>query len=170
MYSACFFFTQTKLVSALQVLHRLTHLRISITSDIRYLSHSIMIQWDNFMRTTCSTLFDFDGTATSCVLFLPALRCLFLETRGTLRTMDSDGVGQNLEKREYWLVSRGWHVAESGTDGAHDGGEPSLVELTDDVMERMIRNEELVLSDDEQVSMSDFQWCTQSKLNLNVVV
>lgn len=43
------------------------------------------------------------------------------------------------------------------------------MKLTDDVMKRMIRNEELVLSDEEQVSMSDSQWHTRSGLNLNVV-
>ncbi|KAM5531985.1 hypothetical protein V8D89_014319 [Ganoderma adspersum] len=140
-----------KLVSTLRPLHRLTHLRIAIVSNVRYPSYAAMMRSDEFMRTAHGSSFDFDGTATSCISLLPTLRCLFIETRGTLTITDSDRGIHGSEKHEDWHIPRGWRVTEPGTNGAHDGGEPALVELTDAVMERMIRNEELVLSDDEQV-------------------
>ena len=166
MYSArIVVFKQAKLVYALRLLHRLTHLRISINSDVRYSSHSAMIKSDEFMRTAHGSSFDFDGTAASCIPLLPALRCLFLETRGTLRTITESGrFVQYSGKREDWHTLRGWRVAELRTGEAGDGGEPGLVELADDVMEATIRREELVLSDDEQVSMAGL-CCRLLRLN-----
>ena len=62
---------------------------------------------------------------------------------------------------EQWYIDRGWRIARSdGPSGEAREGQYELVELHDDVMETIIRKEELVLSESDEVSFGVQPRCT----------
>ncbi|PIL29923.1 hypothetical protein GSI_07833 [Ganoderma sinense ZZ0214-1] len=113
--------------------------------------------------------FDFDhgtGTAASLARALPSTQYVFLMTGGNV--VDRVQAPQTWRSSERWSVSRGWRVAslsagpQAGNthpspNGGRDGdGDPpgprALVELQGDVADTIIKNEELSLSQTDEVS------------------
>lgn len=108
------------------------------------------------MDAVRGSAFDFESTAASLARTLPPLQCVFLTTSGSLG--DRDDATRILRPHERWNVSCAWRVAEpraSTADDAVQGGNlnSTLVELHGDVAETIIRNEELVLSETDEVSI-----------------
>ena len=69
----------------------------------------------------------------------------------------TQGRSRSEEPYERWYVSRGWRVDDNGNDhggvqGSSVEGEPRLVELHSEVADTIIRTEELVLSERDEVS------------------
>ncbi|KAM5543685.1 hypothetical protein V8D89_002936 [Ganoderma adspersum] len=84
---------------------------------------------EEFVRATRGSVFDCAGTAAQLARPLPSLRYVF-------------------------HVAQAWRVAPLGSDSARLGeGEPALVELHEDVAETIIRNEKLVLSEADKVTL-----------------
>ena len=102
---------------------------------------------------------------------LPSVHYVFLTTGGFLSSwggfherpyVEREGKEEEPESGwkpyERWHVGRGWRIAQSGTsdgDGVAEE-ERSLVELHDDVVETIIRNEELILSKYDEVSIFSY--------------
>ena len=149
------FRSQAKIVSAFRPLQKLTHLCLVIQSSVYYPSYPAMMQSDEFACTVHESSFDFDGASDALTSSLPSLRYLFVETSGrlTLTNTGSGSSSQPQRRLEYWRATRGWRVTKHPANGVQDMGLAS-VELNDNVMETIIRNEELVLSDLEHVGMS----------------
>ena len=168
------FRSQAKIVSAFRPLQKLTHLRLVVQSDVYYPSYPAMMQSDEFTRTVHESSFDFDGVSATLISSLRGLRYLFVETSGCLTltntgsgSLSTVGSSQPQRRLEYWRAARGWRVdvMKRAANGKQDG-ERAPVELNENVMETIIRNEELVLSDVELVSMS-FRWYIYSRV-LNI--
>lgn len=150
---------QDKLIPVLRPLHKLAHLRAVLQSDVRDRAYTAMADSDEFLGTVRGDAFDFAGTSASLARSLPSLRFVFLTTRGEHPSLED---ARSSPLRGSWDVSRGWRVAElaRGTDRMRpDDGGPELVELHGEVMATLIRTQELVLSDDEEVSTPAFIAC-----------
>ena len=107
--------------------------------------------------------FDFAGTAAVLARALPSAQYIFLTTRGFFESeteLESGDVEETLY--ECWYTSRGWRVAGPGPGpgtgpgtgvGVLDGlSERRVIELHDAVVETIIRKEELVCSQQDEVS------------------
>ncbi|KAM5545342.1 hypothetical protein V8D89_000955 [Ganoderma adspersum] len=140
-----------RVVSSIQPLQRLTHLRVVIGGDADRRS----VHWHRddvkpivacakaYVGSLRKAEFDFDGTAAALVRRLPALEYLFVETDGYLPC----------EERMYfqcWHAVRGWRVEQCGT-GEH---EPMLVWLHEDIAGTIIGQEELAISADDDETFS----------------
>ncbi|KAM5543669.1 hypothetical protein V8D89_002920 [Ganoderma adspersum] len=69
-----------KMISALRCLHKLTHLRVVLQSDVSDRSYQVMLDSDAFLGTVRPSAFDFAGTSTSLARSLPSLQYVFLTT------------------------------------------------------------------------------------------
>ena len=155
------------MVTALQPLHALTHLRIVISckGSMRPVPSESS---RSFVASVREPGFDFAGTAATLVRVLPSLQYVFLRTSGSLTERERDLAAappwRATAMHERWDVSRAWRVAgrssggsnriseaQDGTANAHvDGG---LIELHGDVAETIVRNEELVLSQTDEATL-----------------
>ena len=139
------------IVSAVQLLHKLTYLRIVVHSNIHHDPSNPVAYSEEFVRATRPGTFDFAGTAVLLARSLPPLRYLFLTTSGYLAERDDDSEsGRFWKLNERWWIDRAWRIANpepvpTGSEGAP--AEPVLVDLDKDVAETIVRNEELVLSE-----------------------
>lgn len=148
------------MLSALNPLRNVTHLRVVLGCKVYA---ALDPPWctaysEPFVRAVRAPSFDFDGTVAALASGLPALQYVFLTTCGSLATRDE--VAQPWRVDERWNASRAWRVADvepatGSTNGAQDVtvGGPSrrLVELHKDVAETIIWNEELLLSEADEV-------------------
>lgn len=134
-----------------QAFCKLKHLRVVLQSDVCDRAYTTMINWDEFLKTVHGDTFDFSGTSESLARSLLSLRYVFLATRGEYPSVED--TGSSSLQHGSWDVSHGWCVAGLGRGTCQipleDGG---LVELREDVMDTVVRREELVLSDNEEVS------------------
>ncbi|KAI1789262.1 hypothetical protein LXA43DRAFT_1083961 [Ganoderma leucocontextum] len=148
------------ILSSLQPLHNLTHLRLVVHSKI-YSTVKGPSQWHpahsgEFVSAVRGSAFDFKGAAASLVRTLPSVRYVFLTTGGNLAKRDGSRRGPFVSY-ERWDVARAWRVA-AGSKPEHDGttvqdglkATRTLVELDDGVAETIVRNEELVLSETDE--------------------
>ena len=168
---------QRTLLSALQpAAHKLIHLRIVIGTTV-HINQSAYSEPsappEEYAHAFRPSTFDFAGTATALARALPSLRHVFLTTGGFLAHVDpysTQGRSRSGEPYERWCVSRGWRIdpnananGRPGGPGADDRnaggvqdlaveGEPRLVELHAEVADTIIRTEELVLSERDEVS------------------
>ncbi|PIL28538.1 hypothetical protein GSI_08579 [Ganoderma sinense ZZ0214-1] len=132
-----------EVVSSLHPLHRLTHLRVVVRADASTRS----IYWDHdnvkpiiararaYVRSFHESVFDFDGTAAALARPLRSLKYVFVETDGSFRPDNCDVD----DRVEWWHATRGWRVA-----GEYESG-PRLVGLHCNVVETIIRKEELAV-------------------------
>ena len=121
------------MVLVLRSLHKLTHLRVVLQSEVLARSYRATLDSGEFLDTFCGPTFDFAGTAASLARAVPSLQYVFLTTR-----------------REDAIRTLGWRVAEHarGATNIQDEG-PVLVQLHEEVMGTIVRREELLLSDEE---------------------
>ncbi|KAM5531987.1 hypothetical protein V8D89_014321 [Ganoderma adspersum] len=155
-----------KMTSAFRTLQKLTHLRIVILSHVTYRSYVTMMQSDEFMRTVHGRSFDFNGTAAGLLSesALPNLRYLFVETSGSFETTDMPRRFLPGEREHTsWRLARGWRAPvptehptplEGPGAATPDLEELGLVELSEEVRETLIRNEELLPWDDRAARFS----------------
>ena len=150
---------QDSIVSGLQSLHKLTHLRIVIGASvyIHKIAPSQFAPTEEYAHSFRRSTFDWEGSAATLSGALPSLQNIFLTTGGFLAnweepTMeDADEGGGRWKPYERWYITHGWRVVDSGS-GMGGTPEASLVELHEDVAETIIRNEELVLSEFDEVN------------------
>ncbi|PIL29924.1 hypothetical protein GSI_07834 [Ganoderma sinense ZZ0214-1] len=147
------------LVSRLHPLHKLTHLRLVVHSNIHHDPSCPVAYSDAFVRETRPSAFDFAAAAARLARPLPALRCVFVATSAYVaepeRDPDTDVEARSPSYRfwkmlDRWYEPRGWRVDQfdSGSGLAREGeGGPVLVELREDVAEAIMEDEELVLSE-----------------------
>ncbi|KAI1789257.1 hypothetical protein LXA43DRAFT_893227 [Ganoderma leucocontextum] len=144
--------------SAIRPLHGLTHLRVVIGASVYIYTDASwpFAPWgpEEYAHSFRGSSFDFEGTAAALAHPLPSLQHVFITTGGFLSNWDEPDPekGGSWKPYERWYISHGWRVAKPGADGAPEG-EPSLVELHDEVSETIIRKEELVLSELDEVSV-----------------
>ncbi|PIL30086.1 hypothetical protein GSI_07772 [Ganoderma sinense ZZ0214-1] len=146
------------LIPRLRPLHKLTHLRLVVHTNIHHDPSCPIAYSDAFVRETRPSAFDFAGAAARLAGTLPALRCVFVATSAYLAVPDPD-----VEARSYysywkmverWYEPRGWRVDRLDSGHAREGegdregeGGPVLIELRKDVAEAIMEDEELVLSE-----------------------
>ncbi|KAI1789275.1 hypothetical protein LXA43DRAFT_893211 [Ganoderma leucocontextum] len=144
------------IVSALHPLHKLTHLRVVIGASVYVYKDASwpFAPWEEYAHSLRGSSLDFEGTAAALAHPLPSLQHVLITTAGFLSNWDEPDPdkGGRWKPYECWYISHGWRVAKRGTDGVPEG-EPSLVELHDEVSETIIRKEELVLSELDEVSV-----------------
>ncbi|KAM5543684.1 hypothetical protein V8D89_002935 [Ganoderma adspersum] len=152
------------LFSALRPLRNVSHLRLVLSCKV-YTPPAP--PWgsaysEKFVDAVRASAFDFHGTAMALACTLPALRHVFLTTCGSLATRDEAVRAWCVNER--WNASRAWRVADAEpagsteyTDGTQEVmvEDPTrrLVELHGDVAETIIRNEELVLSETDELEL-----------------
>ncbi|KAM5544155.1 hypothetical protein V8D89_002204 [Ganoderma adspersum] len=143
-----------KVLSSLEPLHKLTHLRIIIHSESPEHADSDAFEpftpAEYFQRAIHPSIFDYQGTARALARPLPSLQFLSLTTCGRffLYEEDRDPITQVLPQPKRWAASRAWSVPKRNADAGLQNGEPSLVELQDEEAEDIIEREELVLPDE----------------------
>ena len=149
---------QDKMVTTLRPLHRLTHLRIVLHANVYvyYDTLSPFVPPEEYALALRGSTFDFEGTAASLVPLFPSLQYLFLTTCGVLNTWedDSDPCAGRWKAYEQWHVPRAWRI-QGATPSALDqleDGEGVLAALDDEVSASVIRQEDLVLSESDEVS------------------
>ncbi|PIL29925.1 hypothetical protein GSI_07835 [Ganoderma sinense ZZ0214-1] len=154
------------LLSALQPLHNLTHLRVLIYCRLRK-PQARDADWprgnatysEKFVDAVRGPAFDFTGTAAALVRALPASKYVFLTTYGSF--VERGEAARSWRAYERWDASRAWRVADDsdepgmGADGVQvqDGASicaGRLVELHSDVADTIIWKEELVLSETDE--------------------
>ncbi|PIL28065.1 hypothetical protein GSI_09818 [Ganoderma sinense ZZ0214-1] len=149
-------------ISILKPLHRLTHLRLAVQSDVcDGLAHWPAERSEAFVRAVRADAFDFAGAGSALVSALPSLQYLFLATDGTVsgQVVLLDDSAEDVH--EEWHASRGWRVADSqsesmsGADAALtvQDCQRVLVELEDTVMETIVWREERFVSEAEAESL-----------------
>ncbi|KAM5543690.1 hypothetical protein V8D89_002941 [Ganoderma adspersum] len=154
-----------KIIAAVQPLHRLAHLRVVIGATV-YILHehtpSELARLEEYAHSFRESTFDFEGGAAALSGALPSLKNVFITTGGFLSNWvpwdnpDPEAVGSSSCWKPYerWYVSRGWRVAipASGA-GEVPEGETRLIELHDEVADTIIRKEELVLSEQDEIAL-----------------
>ncbi|KAM5543689.1 hypothetical protein V8D89_002940 [Ganoderma adspersum] len=147
-----------RIPSAIRPLHRLTHLRVVIGVKLYVYDHRSppFAPMDEYAHSFRESRFDFAGAANVLARALPRLRYIFLTTGGLLTNWAGPEEGDRADEGgrwrvyERWYIGHGWRVA---TPDAEEGlGERGLVELHEDVVETIIRKEELVLSERDEAS------------------
>ncbi|KAM5543667.1 hypothetical protein V8D89_002918 [Ganoderma adspersum] len=147
------------IVSGLQPLHKLTHLRVVIGASVyvHKIAPSQFAPAEEYAHSFRGGTFNWEGTAATLSGARPSLQNIFLTTGGFLANWeepameDADEGGGRWKPYERWYITHGWRVANSGS-GTGRVPEAGLVELHEDVVETIIRNEELVLSEFDEVS------------------
>ncbi|KAM5543683.1 hypothetical protein V8D89_002934 [Ganoderma adspersum] len=148
------------IIIAVWPLHKLTHLRIIIGASVYIHEHasSQFAPRGEYAHSFRRASFDFAGTTAALARALPYIQHIFLTTSGFLANWaesdDPDDVGF-WRPYERWYVDRGWRVAKVSGAGAgvlEEGGQ-SLVELHDDVVESIMRKEELVIAEKEMMPL-----------------
>ena len=137
--------------SSLESLHKLTHLRVIFHCNIYYPSSQPQpMESSVFTHALCNSGIDLKGCAASLVHLLPALRYVFLTTSATF--------GSNRKVMERWQVDGAWRIAEPSSDDTSEMQDHDrkrlLVDLEDTVAATIIREEELVLSTADEVSLA----------------
>ncbi|KAM5543682.1 hypothetical protein V8D89_002933 [Ganoderma adspersum] len=154
------------LVSALQPLSKLTHLRVVIGASVYVYKEASwpFAPWGEYAHSFRGSAFDWEGTAAALSGAVPSLQNVFLTTGGFLSNWEEPpaedpDAGGLWKPYERWYITRGWRVANVNANanagsvadsGRVPGGERGLVELHEDVAGTIIRNEELVLSELDQ--------------------
>lgn len=144
------------IVAAVRPLHTLTHLWIVIGVSVYVFKEASwpFAPWEEYAHTFRPSSFDFEGAADSLVRSLPSIRHVFLTISGFLsnwaETDDSEDPGF-WQPSERWYVDRGWRISKSEAEGGQPGGQ-GLVELHSDVAETIIRKEELVVTESDEVN------------------
>ncbi|KAM5544154.1 hypothetical protein V8D89_002203 [Ganoderma adspersum] len=137
-------------LSSLESLHRLTHLRLVIHSESTEnadteVSESVLLTpSEGLERAVHPSMFDFQGTADLLAQRLPSLQFLLLTSCGDFVSRGNDRYAATAVVTKRWAVSRAWSVAEPDADEMQDE-EPMLVELGKDEAEAITRREELIL-------------------------
>ncbi|KAI1786466.1 hypothetical protein LXA43DRAFT_1099167 [Ganoderma leucocontextum] len=154
----------SNLISGLQPLHKLTHLRIIIGANIyvhKDAPSPFRPREGRYAHPFRPSMSDFEETATALARILPSLQNLFLTTSGFLSSWaarSTDG-GRDWQPYESY-INHGWRIAALGTDGLPDG-ERSVVELHEEVTNTIIRKEELVLSERDEAALHlNYGWHT----------
>lgn len=149
---------QRLLVSALQPLQKLTHLRVVIGTSVYV--HELaapppFAPWEDseYAHSFRPSRFDSEGTATALARAVPSLRNVFLTVGGFLSTLGERGGGSYWKPYERWYTHRGWRVGIPGRVEAPEG-ERRVFELHEEVVDTIVRKEELVLSEEDEVSVS----------------
>ncbi|PIL30099.1 transporter [Ganoderma sinense ZZ0214-1] len=143
------------LVSAIQPLKGLTHLRVVVGASVFVHKEASwpFAPWEEYAHSLRGSRFDYQGTAAALTCALPSLHYVLLTTGGFLSNWDEEG--GRWKPYERWYISRAWRVGTPGNEGVPDG-ERKLVELHGDVAETIIRKEELVLSRSDEHRMVVF--------------
>ena len=169
---------QDAIVSAIRPLHKLTHLHVVVGVSV-YVTENApwpFAPWEEYAHTFRPSRFDFEGVAATLARALPSLQYVFLTTGGFLSNWDEpaysdmedpEGARGRWKPYERWFITHGWRVANpgSGTGGVQEG-EHGLVRLHDDVAETVIRNEELVVSKHDEVSVFSRPVCYETRLRV----
>lgn len=154
---------QASLVSALQPLHNLTHLRVVVGANV-YVYKEASWPRGEYAHSFRESAFDWEGTAAALSGAVPSLQNVFLTTGGFLANWEEPpaedpDAGGRWKPYERWYITRGWRVAKTKSGSVTDSGRVpdesarGLVELHEDVAGTIIRNEELVLSELDRVSI-----------------
>ncbi len=152
-YSSRIFPPQNSILFSLRPLQKMTHLRIVVHSNgIDHDPASPAAYSEEFVRAMRASAFDFAGTAALLARPLPSLQYIFLTTSGYLTERDNGLLFWRPYDR--WYVDRAWRIANPrvGSGSEHER-EPVLMDLHEDVAETIMRNEELVLSEVDSVSV-----------------
>ena len=96
-----------------------------------------------------------EGTAASVVRLLPSLQYVFITTSVWFGRFD---------RKRRWHAARAWRVIPASDDASSQAqnGQSVLVNLTGDAAERIIRKEELVLSEADEVGLPVWSVCEVS--------
>ncbi|PIL30092.1 hypothetical protein GSI_07766 [Ganoderma sinense ZZ0214-1] len=144
------------LVSAIRPLRNLTHLRV-VLGVTGYVDEDTLGPSDEDAYSFRASTFDFEGTAAALSRGLPSLENVFIITTTGLFSIwewqwPDVAIGGRFKPCERWYASRGWRVAMPGTEGVPEGekGKGIIVELHEDVVETIVRKEELVLSERDE--------------------
>ncbi|PIL28083.1 hypothetical protein GSI_09837 [Ganoderma sinense ZZ0214-1] len=130
-------------ISILKPLHRLTHLRLAVRSNVcHHPTHWPAERSEAFVRTVRGAAFGFAGVGSALISALLSLQYLFLATDWSVSVVRDDSAE---DVREEWHARRGWRVdvvdsrseSVSGTDAVLkvQDCQRVLVELEDVVME-----------------------------------
>ena len=150
--------SQGEIVSALQPLHKLTHLRIVVHATVWHDGPWTAAHSEGFIHPIRGSAFDFEGTAAALVRPLPSLQFVALTTNGRLGHWRPE---HRWKAYEQWNATRAFRVARPsasrpGPDATEipvQDGEPVLVGLHDEVAETIMRTEELELSEADKVGL-----------------
>lgn len=147
------------MISALQPLHKLTHLRLAIETRVRHFEYFPATYSDEFICAVRGSTFNFTATAAALLPSHPSLRYLLLATEGCLSNYGEWNT-PNRGVYEEWHVTKGWRVAceEENSDPVRKG-QPVLVELAEAVVETIVWREELFVSEGE---VSDLDPCCRA--------
>ncbi|KAM5543672.1 hypothetical protein V8D89_002923, partial [Ganoderma adspersum] len=150
------------IVYAIQSLCRLAHLPVVIGASMHiFYEHTYaclaFARLEAYARSSCESMFDFEGTAAALARARPSLDNVFLAIGGFLSRFRElpDLKGGRWTWRPHcarWCISRGWPVAIPGAGGVLEG-DTGLVELHEEVADTIIRKGELVLSEQDEMAL-----------------
>ena len=148
---------QDKLISAVKHLH-LTHLRLVFHYTVHRARQEAFIERRLRLADTCAAReADLLPTATRFINAIPTLQYVLLTTCGHTYQLPSPNTWESDQQRTLnkWLSSMAWRPVDS-YDGHHRSNAKShsgVVLLSRETAERIVEEEELYLSHDEDVSV-----------------